>query len=117
MIDTGRAVEVGLDVVAEGITEPYTPVDLARANDAILRMARLEGAFPWHHHDEDELFLCWRGAFRIEIEGRPPVILEPGEVFVVRRGTRHRPVAEAAPAYALLLETPETKAYGEEGAG
>lgn len=117
MIDTGRAVEVGLDVVADGITEPFTPVDLARANDAILRMARLEGAFPWHHHDEDELFLCWRGTFRIELEGHAPVSLEPGELYVVRRGIRHRPVADAGPAYTLMLEKPETKQYGEEGAG
>ncbi|HET6381236.1 MAG TPA: cupin domain-containing protein [candidate division Zixibacteria bacterium] len=114
MIDAGRAAEVSLDTVADRITEPFKPVDVATANDAILRMARLEGAFGWHHHDEDELFLCWRGAFNIELEGRPPVHLEPGELYVVRRGTRHRPVADAGPAYALMLEKPETKQYGEE---
>ena len=51
---------------------------------------------------------------RIELDGRPPVHLESGELFVVPRGRRHRPVADAGPAYALLLEKPETKQYGED---
>jgi mannose-6-phosphate isomerase-like protein (cupin superfamily) len=114
MTDTVRLSAVNLDAIADGLDEPWQPVEVAAANDAVLRMARLEGSFPWHHHDEDELFLCWRGAFRIELEDRPPVHLEAGELFVVPRGQRHRPVADAGPAHALLLERPETKQYGEE---
>jgi mannose-6-phosphate isomerase-like protein (cupin superfamily) len=114
MIDAARRSEINLDVVADGLDEPWRPIEVAAANDAILRMARLEGSFPWHHHDEDELFLCWRGAFRIELEGRSPVHLESGELFVVPRGQRHRPVADAGPAYALMLEKPQTKQFGEE---
>jgi quercetin dioxygenase-like cupin family protein len=106
--------EVALDAVADGLTEAWQPIDLAAVNESSVRMARLEGAFPWHHHAEDELFLCWRGAFRIELEGHPAAHLTPGELFVVPRGMRHRPVADAGPAYTLLIERSETKQYGEE---
>jgi quercetin dioxygenase-like cupin family protein len=98
------------DVIAT-LPGPFEPRDLIAANDAVVRVARFEGEFPWHHHDEDELFLCWDGSFRVEIDGRDPVTLHPGELFVVPKGTQHRPVAEQ-PAHALMLERPETKQYG-----
>jgi quercetin dioxygenase-like cupin family protein len=101
------------DVIAE-LAGPYQPRDLVTANDTVVRVARFEGEFPWHTHDEDELFLCWDGSFRIELDGRPPVALRAGELFVVARGTRHRPVAEQ-PAHALMVERSETSQYGNEG--
>ena len=101
-----------LDAIATSITEPWKPVVVAEANGFQMKVAKLHGEFPWHAHDnEDELFYCTEGSFRIEIEGADPIDLETGDVFVVPAGTRHRPVA-VEPAIAILFERAETKQYG-----
>jgi mannose-6-phosphate isomerase-like protein (cupin superfamily) len=102
---------VSIPAAAEAMTEAFKPVDLARANDAIVRMARLEGAFDWHRHEEDELFLCWSGSFRVEHANEAPVTLRAGDIHVVPAGVEHRPVADE-PAYTLMIERPETEQRG-----
>jgi len=102
---------VSLTDLIESLPGAYQPVDVTIVNDAIVRIARLDGEFPWHTHDEDELFLCWDGSFRIELDGDPAVELERGDVFVVPAGVSHRPVADSV-AHAVLLERPETLQYG-----
>jgi len=102
---------VSITDAARGLERPFEPADLVNVNDAIVRIAAIEGEFPWHHHDEDELFMCWEGAFRIELEDRDPVELAAGEILVVPRGVEHRPVAEQR-AVVLMLERPETLQYG-----
>ena len=102
---------VSIRDAAAATTEAWRPVDLVTANDTIVRLARLDGAFDWHTHDEDELFLCWEGSFRIEMAGTDPVELGVGDLYVVPAGVEHRPVADA-PAVTLLVERPETEQRG-----
>ena len=105
------AAPVSVPSVIGQLRGPWQPRDLAFLNDTVLRVARFEGKFPWHQHEEDELFLCWDGSFRVELEGRDPVVLQAGDIFVVPKGMRHRPVADE-PAYGLMIERPETLQYG-----
>jgi len=102
---------ISIPALADDLAGPWQPLDVVRVNDAIVRIARLDGEFPWHAHDEDELFLCWDGTFTIELEGTDTVEMTAGDIFVVPKGTRHRPVAKEI-AHALLLERPETEQYG-----
>ncbi|MFE7796573.1 cupin domain-containing protein [Nocardia sp. NPDC057440] len=102
---------VSITAAIAGLPGPFQQRELAVVNDTVVRVAQLAGEFPWHHHDEDELFLCWDGSFRIELAGREPVTLHAGEMFVVPKGIRHRPVADGV-AHTLLIERPETAQYG-----
>jgi mannose-6-phosphate isomerase-like protein (cupin superfamily) len=111
MTTTPDTEPVSIHHVIASLPGPYQQRDLATANDTVVRIARFEGEFPWHEHEEDELFLCWDGSFRIELDGPAPVTLSAGDLFVVPKGIRHRPVADR-PAHVLMIERPETEQYG-----
>ena len=89
--------------------ETWTPKVVAALNGQLVKLAKLEGAFLWHDHaEEDELFLVISGRLRLEMrEG--DVELGPGELFVVPRGVEHRPVA--LPTAEVLLFEPASTAH------
>jgi mannose-6-phosphate isomerase-like protein (cupin superfamily) len=94
-----------------GLTAPWQPIEVARVNDSVVRMALLHGSFEWHAHEEDEMFLGYEGEFDLETE-QGTVRIRPNEFHVVPAGTRHRPIA-AEPAVTLLFERIETRQYGD----
>jgi len=89
------------------IAEYWKPYIAAELNGQAVKLDKLKGEFIWHHHEnEDELFLCVKGRFRIEFRDRQ-VWLEEGEFLVVPRGVEHRPVADEE-AWILLFEPATT---------
>lgn len=85
------------------ISEPWSPRIAAELNGQHVKLAKLEGPFVWHRHeDADELFLVVEGRLVIELRDGA-VTLEAGEFVVVPRGVEHRPVAEET-AHVLLFE-------------
>jgi mannose-6-phosphate isomerase-like protein (cupin superfamily) len=65
---------------------------VAELNVQEVKLVKVKGTFPWHHHDDvEEMFLVWRGRFRVEFRDR---IVELGQVVVVPRGVEHRTAAD-----------------------
>ena len=74
--------------------EHWRPKTIAALNGQEVKIVKVKGEFPWHHHaDEDEFFMVWKGTFRVEFRDRV-VTLKPGECVVVPRGTEHRTCAD-----------------------
>ncbi len=116
MIVPGAPGSPPVDVAAalEEVTDHWTPRVVGRVNDQYVKVAKLLGELVWHAHDqEDELFLVVFGRLRIQLEDRPEVVLEPGQLFVVPKGVRHNPVADEEVGI-VLIETVTTQHTGSE---
>jgi mannose-6-phosphate isomerase-like protein (cupin superfamily) len=75
-------------------SEHWQPKIVAELNGQEVKLVKVKGTFPWHHHDDvEEMFLVWRGRFRAEFRDRI-VELGPGELVVVPRGVEHRTAAD-----------------------
>jgi mannose-6-phosphate isomerase-like protein (cupin superfamily) len=60
------------------------------------------GSTNWHtHEDQEEVFLVIEGNLTIQMRDRS-VELGPGELFVIPRGTEHRPVAREEARFLLV---------------
>ena len=81
---------ISIPRLADSLSIAWDARDVVTANDSVFRLIRLEGTMDWHHHEEDQLFVCWDGTFTIQLEGEDVVELNPGDVFVVPRGTEHK---------------------------
>lgn len=114
--------KVNLDSAFDSFDEQWSPRLAAELNGQAVKLAKLEGEFVWHQHDDaDELFLVRTGRLRIEFrddedrEDEMPdeaVTLGEGEMLVVPAGVEHRPVADEGEAEVLLFEPTETKNTG-----
>ena len=61
----------------------FSPRTVATYNNNDIMVAKLEGPFHWHKHDEtDDFFQVLKGTLDIELRART-VTLNAGEVFVV----------------------------------
>jgi mannose-6-phosphate isomerase-like protein (cupin superfamily) len=95
-------------------SELWSPRIIARMNDYEFKLARIEGEFVWHKHDEtDETFIVIDGEMRIEFRDGS-VDLRAGEMFVVPRGVEHKPFA-ARECHIMIIEPAGTVNTGDAG--
>ena len=96
------------------INEYWSPKIIAQMNDYHFKLAKVQGEFVWHSHEEtDEVFLILAGELQIEFPERT-VALKRGDLFVVPKGLEHRPVAKSE-CHLMLVEPVGTVNTGEAG--
>ena len=88
-------------------TDRWSPKIVGDLNDHQVKLARLQGDFVWHHHEnEDELFLVIRGRMRMGLR-TGDIELSEGEIFIVPKGTEHKPSADEE-CWIVLIEPKTT---------
>ncbi len=93
-------------------SDHWRPRVAARLNGQDVRLVKVQGVFPWHSHaDAEEMFLVWKGAFRVEFRDRVER-LGPGQFIVVPRGVEHRTAADEE-AEVLIFEPSEVVNTGD----
>jgi len=96
------------------IAEVFSPRTVATVNDYDVRLAKVQGEFVRHRHeDTDEFFLVIDGELTIRMDAGD-VVLRPGEVYVVPAGTYHQPLAEKETSI-LLFEPSSVVNTGDAG--
>ena len=94
-------------------SEYWSPKVLAEMNDYEFKIARIKGEFIWHNHTEtDEVFIVIEGSMKILLRGKT-IQLSEGDLYVVPKGTDHKPVAEKE-CKLMLVGLKGTKNTGSE---
>ena len=94
------------------VTEYWSPKIVGELNGQQVKLAKFQGEFVWHNHPEtDEVFLILHGQLEIQFRDGS-VRLREGEMFVVRKGVEHKPVAKSE-CHILLVEPVGTVNTGD----
>ena len=104
---------INLEDKIKQIDEPWSPIEVARVNDQVVRIALVKGGFHWHKHtNEDELFYVHKGRIVIQLKGQSDIVLNEGEMAVIPKGVEHCPKS-VEPSYVLLFEPYALKTRGD----
>ena len=110
---------VNLSEALASFSDIYSPRIVGRVNDYDVRIAHARGEHVWHVHDDtDEFFLVLEGTFDVSLReqgAERTVVLQAGDIFVVPRGTEHRP--SSAGGSILMFEPSGTLTTGDRHEG
>jgi mannose-6-phosphate isomerase-like protein (cupin superfamily) len=107
------AEKINISEKLASFSDHWAPRIVARYNDTEVRLVKVEGEFIWHSHAEtDELFLILHGTLEMELRDGT-ITLGPGELFVVPRGTEHRPCARNGEVHLLLIDPKDLPNTGD----
>jgi mannose-6-phosphate isomerase-like protein (cupin superfamily) len=102
------AMPISLSQALAAFDDIYSPRIVGRVNDYDVKVAHTRGEHVWHVHEHtDEFFLVIDGRFAITLRGpdgrERTAELSTGDIFVVPKGTEHKP---SSPGGAILMFEP-----------
>ena len=104
--------KINLKSKLELIKDYWSPKVVAELNDYQFKLAKIKDEFIWHqHNDTDEAFMVIEGNIEIELEDST-VELSEGEMFIVPKGAKHKPIARGE-AHIMLIEPRDVKNTGD----
>ena len=87
----------------KAFTKQWHPHQIAVVDDMQVLLAKLQGEFIWHsHEEEDELFQVLKGTLYMQFRDRTEVVKE-GELIVVPKGVEHCPMTKNNEEVQVLL--------------
>jgi mannose-6-phosphate isomerase-like protein (cupin superfamily) len=86
--------KVIISEAAEMLTQPFTHTVLGQVDDYCAYLSRFEGAWKFHEHAKDELYVVLEGEIFVDYYDGPSVPVREGEALVVKAGERHRSRAD-----------------------
>jgi quercetin dioxygenase-like cupin family protein len=92
----------------------FSPQIIGEVNDQYIKIAKIKGQkVPWHNHEnEDELFYIVQGTLLMEIENQDDLIMQKGDLYVVKKGINHR-VSSEEDCLIMLIESKTTEHTGK----
>jgi len=115
---SGAPKKIALHSAFASFDEYWQPHLAGQVNETAIKLAKLQGAFDWHHHkEEDELFLIVKGRLRMRmrdgVDEMPTVDLDEGDMLIVPAGMEHKPETLSDECHVLLVEPNSTRNTGE----
>lgn len=93
--------------------EYWSPKIIAESNGQLVKIAKGSGELIWHSHDnEDELFIVFKGQLILQLRDKT-ITLNPGEMYVVKKGVEHSPKSEGE-CHFMMIEPASTAHTGKK---
>jgi mannose-6-phosphate isomerase-like protein (cupin superfamily) len=96
---------IDLSSESSAIEQQYKNIVLNQVNNSCLRLAVIQGEYPWHYHPRsDELFLVLEGGLTLDLADGRELRLGPRQSVTIPANTAHRTRAEIRTVNLLFEE-------------
>ena len=106
--------KINLKQIISEVQDYFSPKVVDSVNDVYIKVAKIKGdKVPWHiHENDDELFYVIEGNLLMEIEHQDDIMLNKGDLYVVKKGVEHR-VSSTEECHIMLIENKSTEHTGK----